>query len=141
MSLRGEWSLLLAALALVLTVQCATQPAPQPSPSPTLVATPAACVVPPDGPQWHALEGITPTLVPAVRGSMEFLGLPPGPTPEDSLDALARDLVRRGYCAGRQSDAVMVRRDDGLWEEMHAVAYGTGQWLATPYRRAWAVQP
>jgi hypothetical protein len=128
----------------LLLVWCGPGPVPHPSPSPTVAPTatpaptPTPCVVPPDGPQWQPVESVAPLMVKAVRDAQVTAGDACGAPPEWSLDRLAGVLVAAGYCAARQSDAVMVRRADGLYEEHHAVAFGNGCWIATPFRGIWS---
>jgi hypothetical protein len=136
----SPWGWLCLALSLAA---CSPTPVPKPSPSPTVQPspTPTPCVVPPDSAAWTPVEGVAPQLVPAVRAAQEAVGDVCGTDPQTSLDILASALRRAGYCAGRQTDAVMVQRGDRAWEEHHAVAYGNGCWIATPYRGTWTVRP
>lgn len=137
--------------AVVLAVVWASRRAPAaprvPAPAPpavvigapVVIAPPpsSGCQIPPDGPGWLPVERVDSVMRAAVRQAMDALGEAPGPTPEASLDSLAAELVRRGFCAERQTDAVMVKRPDGLYEEHHAVAFGTGRWIATSFRGVW----
>jgi hypothetical protein len=53
-----------------------------------------------------------------------------GSVPENSLEILASHLRDKNLCASKWSDAVVILRPDGLWEEWHAVAYTTGCWTS-----------
>lgn len=47
-----------------------------------------------------------------------------------ALDAIAAEMRAAGTCAWQHSDAIMSRRPDADWEELHAMAFGTGCLLA-----------
>ena len=47
-----------------------------------------------------------------------------------ALDAIAADMRAAGTCAWQHSDAIMARRPDANWEELHAMAFGNGCLLA-----------
>lgn len=116
----------------------APSPAPSPTPTPVPTPTPGECYAPADGPQWHPADPQQPTqLLTLVRGAQQQIGDVCGQPPETSLEVLAGTLREAGLCAGRQGDAVMVQRADGLFEEMHAVYYGDGCWLSNAYRGLW----
>ena len=138
-SLADAFAALFVPLACVILACTPQTPQPSPSPSPTVAPTPT-CVVPPDGPAWQPVDPVPPSeLFRAVRNAQEAVGDVCGQEPEASLDVLASALRAAGVCAARQADAVMVEREDGLWEEHHAAYYGNGCWLSNTYRGAWMV--
>ncbi len=47
-----------------------------------------------------------------------------------ALDAIAAEMRAAGTCAWQHSDAIMARRPDANWEELHAMAFGNGCLLA-----------
>jgi hypothetical protein len=69
-------------------------------------------------------------LTEAVLAAEARIGPRPGTDPHVSLARLAAELRRDGYCAIAGIEAVFLRAEDGLVEEFHAVAFGTGDWIA-----------
>lgn len=133
-------------LIVVIALLCGCPP-PEPTPTPTPTATPTpaptptpACVPPPDGLDWQPAGDPPSQRLSAVHVSQQALGDVCGIEPDISLDRLGEALRSIGHCAGRMSDAVFVLRDDGLWEEHHAVYYGNGCWLSNTYRGSWRYQ-
>jgi hypothetical protein len=49
-----------------------------------------------------------------------------------TLDLLGQQLRADGFCAGRMTDSVFIKRSDGRWEEYHAVSFATGCWSQDP---------
>lgn len=47
-----------------------------------------------------------------------------------ALEAIAAEMRAAGTCSWQHSDAIMARRPDGAWEELHAMAFGTGCLIA-----------
>jgi hypothetical protein len=45
-----------------------------------------------------------------------------------TIELLATELRKRGYCASRGADALSIRTPDGRWQEYHSVAFATGCW-------------
>lgn len=54
----------------------------------------------------------------------------------ETLELLATEMRRAGHCAGRANDSVFVRAGDGIYEEMHAVSFGTGGYVQAPCKGA-----
>jgi hypothetical protein len=73
-----------------------------------------------------ALDGFAPTMTKAVTDAMATLGDTTGAPPAATLTALASQLVASGHCAVAGQEAVFVRRSVSVWEEYHAVFFGTG---------------
>jgi hypothetical protein len=103
------------------------------------------CYAPgPDDPQW-AVPPLTPQqrgmqLGAQVGAAKDKVGDRCGKNIQESLALVAGALREQGLCAsGPWVDAVAVKAPDGLYEEHHVVAYGTGCFTATPngYKGAW----
>ena len=146
---RGLWIIgALLALAYIATalagiVGCRHDP-PAPSPPPVTTTTLPAptCIFP--GPLDVAALQPEQLFQQAVRGAQEALGdrcgyaLDDGAPQVQSLQMLAAELRRRGYCAWQDEDRVVIQREPPpgkLWEERHAVYWGNGCWLAADFRR------
>jgi hypothetical protein len=101
-------------------------PDPPPVPLPPLdcINGPALAVVECSGPQ-HTAD---------VRRGTDELGDLTGQPCNDNLLKLRDKLRSYGLCAiggEADSDAVFIRRSDGLVEENHACFYGTGSWTGS----------
>ncbi len=138
----------IVAVSMLGLGHCGGTPTPGPTPTPTVAPTPTPtpapgeCYAPADGPQWHPADPQGPTqLLTLVRGAEQRVGDVCGQVPDASLEVLAGTLREAGLCAGRQNDAVMVQRPDGLFEEHHAVYYGDGCWLSNSFRGLWEYRP
>jgi hypothetical protein len=105
------------------------------------------CYAPgPDDERWVTNP---PPLTPQQRGSQlvaqvsaakDAVGDRCGRNVQESLALVAGKLREQGLCAsGPWVDAVVVRAPDGLYEEHHVVAYGTGCFTQTGngYKGAW----
>ncbi len=60
-----------------------------------------------------------------------------------ALDLLAQELRKQGYCAsGPWADSVVIQATpgDGMWEEMHAIAFTDGGYAGNPYKNVWIYQ-
>lgn len=148
----------LAASLLILALASCGTPTPQPSPSPSPTVapsptpvptpTPDLCVVPPNDPpgtpaealRWHPLDPSVPSqladLLAGVRAQKDVWGPPHPDAPDVLLEALAEHLREMGVCAEVHDDAVFVREPDataGLWVEVHAYSYATGDWASKPW--------
>ena len=84
----------------------------------------------------------------AVREATDYIGdrcghadATEGPQRE-SLRMLAAELEAHGFCAGYMPpDAVFVERQDGRFEEHHAVYFGDGCWLSNSFKGIWEHRP
>lgn len=98
------------------------------------VAAPCPTPTPPSGPcpAESALEGVADTSVQMtdeVKKATDTLGDLTGQSPTLNLRKLADQLRRQlGQCVITGGEAVFMLRRDGLWEENHAVYFGTGAW-------------
>ena len=155
---------LVVALALLylalLLFGCAVQPAPSPSPSPTVAPTPSPTAEPtptpppeieacfPAGVEWVVSSSQDPEeMLEFVSEAQQYLGDRCGhadatEAPQrESLRLLAAELESRGFCAGFQApDAVFVQREDGRFEEHHAVYFADGCWLSNSFKGIWEVK-
>lgn len=108
------------------------------------------CYAPgPDDERWVTNP---PPLTPQQRGSQlvaqvsaakDQVGDRCGRNVQESLALVAGKLREQGLCAsGPWVDAVAVKAPDGLYEEHHVVAYGTGCFTQTQngYKGAWRYQ-
>jgi hypothetical protein len=132
---------ILAVLVIMSMMGC-IPPAPQPTPSPTVEPTaeptptpiPASCQVVELGSGYKGKAAFTNK----VRTGQSVLGdvCVCGRDPFESLRDLAAYLNADGLCAFVDDDKVMIgsKQDSELWEEHHAVFFGNGCWVATPYR-------
>jgi hypothetical protein len=113
-----------AAPLLVLLLGCPGKrpPVVEPTPPPPVVEV---CTV--READLVAVPGIEPVMGQAVVDAMKALGDPTGKPPQETLAALAAQL---GHCTIAGVEAVFVARPDALWEEYHAVAFGSGGWIA-----------
>ena len=111
---------------------------PKPTPTPTPSATPA----PLPTPTADVCPVLSVSLVDSssgellvgeVRAAQQEIGDVCGLDPELSLCELAAKLRANGREAYFGNDAVWVKRDDGQWEEHHAVFYGNGCWLSNTW--------
>ena len=65
----------------------------------------------------------------------------------ESLRMLAAELEAHGFCAGFMApDAVFVEREDGRFEEHHAVYFSSvppdgGCWLSNSFKGVWEHRP
>jgi hypothetical protein len=113
-----------AAPLLVSLLGCPgkTPPVVVPTPPPPVVET---CTV--READLVAVPDVAPVMGPTVVAAMRELGDPTGKPPQETLAALAKQL---GHCTIAGVEAVFVVRPDAMWEEYHAVAFGTGGWIA-----------
>lgn len=138
---RYVWLLILPLLG------CTPKPAPTPPPPPDPSAS--CCNVPPaDAEGWSVVSPKPdPYNIAFMVEAEQTIGDVCGSEPDYSLQRLAAQMVATRYvCAaqwtnreGTKIDAIVVLRPDGLWEEMHSVAYSTGCWTQpeNAYKNAW----
>ena len=130
-------------------VKYVCQPIPEPSPPPVLPPTPPPVsppVPPPEPPPPTPVP--TPTPAPTcsaveltanevqgpaqlqgkVKAAISEMGDPTGIDPGITLRTLAAKLCTGGLYAFAGEEAIFVKRVDGLYEEYHAVYFGTGGW-------------
>lgn len=116
---------------------------------------PVGCFAPEaEDPAWAQppIDGRAPRMLAALNAAKLVVGDRTGkvgPCPggdpaavhcqqNETLALLASELRKQGYCAsGPWTDAVAILAPDALYEEMHAVAFGTGGYTQSPYRYAW----
>lgn len=115
----------------------APEPVPVPTPAPNPTPTPAPNPTPAPLPEGCAIEAdlvpneeqLPPQFRALVKAATTALGDPTGRPPAETLERLASKLRESGLCAFAGIEAVFVRRDsDRLFEEYHAVHFGTGGW-------------
>jgi len=114
-----------AAPLLVAVLGCPGRKPPVVVPTPPPTPPPVTCSV--READLVAVPDIAPVMTQAVVDAMRALGDPTGKPPQETLAALAAQL---GHCTIAGQEAVFVLRPDGLFEEFHAVAFGTGGWIA-----------
>jgi len=111
---------------------CATPPPVEPPPVTPPPAT--GCAV--DEAKLIVVDGAAAAMTKAVTDAMKPLGDTTGKPPAQTLEALAAGVRAGGACAVAGQEAVFVRHPDGLWDEYHAVYFGTGalipggKWMA-----------
>jgi hypothetical protein len=87
----------------------------------------------------HRLEAVSPDppqqFRTRVKVATSALGDVTGGDPQANLKLLAAKLMELndGLCAFGGIEAVFILRTDGLWEENHAVHFGTGGWTGSGF--------
>lgn len=129
-----------------LLISCKPVPTPTPTPNPTPTPTPIPSPTPvPTECPFVVDELWTPTLLKddqlksIVRLAQEDLGSVCEEEPLESLKLLCNRINAMGYPTVITNDAVFIQRPtDGLWEQHHAVYYGSGCWLSNTWKAVWA---
>lgn len=92
-------------------------------------------VLPPDDGKWIVLPHVVPTRLGWILSAT--IAVEKKDTPMATLAALAAWLRFNGIGAGVMVDSVMIVREDGDWEEYHAVAFTDGGYTLKPFRAVW----
>ncbi len=94
----------------------------EPSPGPGVCRDVEATLVP--------SQGCSQTFRANVKAATLTLGDLTGNHPQENLKTLAATLIEQneGMCAFGGIEAVFILRNDGRWEENHAVFFGDGGW-------------
>ena len=154
----------MAAAFLAGFMGCAVPPAPTPpppttttttvAPEPTPTPTPEIEACFPQGGTWEPSAAQDPEeMLDFVREAEAEVGdrcghADPSEAPQrESLRLLAAELEAHGFCAGFMApDAVFVEREDGRFEEHHAVYFSSvppdgGCWLSNSFKGVWEHRP
>jgi hypothetical protein len=144
---RFAWAWFLGAV-LLFSAACGPTPPPQPPEPPGPIDTSCCNVPAADADGWSGVEPGPPAyselFLQEVRGLVgDVCGRPPDESMGKVVEVLA---TRRAVCSaqwtnadGTRTDALIVLRPDGLWEEWKIIRYDTGCWasLSSAMKNIW----